>query len=95
MPEILMILRLCHRSIVVGQLGRPDEVHPVALRQREHVERVLALDLVGLPVPREDVVAGCLEELLSGEVGHAMLVLYITGEVPTGSMIFLMSKWCL
>lgn len=95
MPEILIILRLCHRSIVVSQLCRPDEVHPVALRNREHVERVLALDFVCLPVPSENVVAGRLYELLSGEVGHAMLVLYIKKEVPTGSMIFLMSKWCL
>lgn len=94
MPQIL-IISIMRQSIVVGQLRRPDEVHPVALREREHVEGVLALDLVGLPVAGEDVVARGLEELVSGEVGDAVLVLWIGGALPWGSMIFLMSKWCL
>lgn len=57
------------------QLRCLDEVHPISLGNREHVERILALYLVGLPVSGEDVVPGCFEELFSGEVGHAMLVL--------------------
>lgn len=73
----------------------PKEIDPVALAERVHVEWVLALYFIGLPVFGEDIVATGLKEFLGSEIGQAVFVLCVEGEVPTGSMIFLMSKWCL
>ncbi len=68
------------------------EVHPVALTEGVHIQWIFPLNFVGLPVPSEDVIAAGLQELLGGEIGNSMFVLCIRGAVPTGSMIFFISK---
>lgn len=44
----------------------PEEVNPVALAEGIHVECVLALYLISLPVSSENVVATGLQEFLRG-----------------------------
>lgn len=76
----------------MSEFGCFVEVDPVTLAEGIHVHGVFALDLVCLPQGLEDMVPGCAFKLLGGQIWDSMLIFYLTTIVPTGSIIFLMSK---
>jgi len=58
----------------MSKLPSFPKVHPVALAQCEHVHQILPLNLISLPYIHQNVVGGCLFELLLGQIWHSMLV---------------------
>lgn len=72
-----------------------EEVDPVALAESIHIERVLPLNFVCVPEILEDTVTGGAFKFSRGHVGHLVFVFWLAIGLPMGSMILLMSKWCL
>ncbi len=72
-----------------------DEIAPVSLTESVHVHQVLSLYLVRLPDVLQYVIPGRFLKLFLSHIGHYVLVLYLKVCLPSGSIIFLISKWCL
>lgn len=93
-PSLYVMMTDCslYGSVVVAQLCRFDEVNPVPLAKCVHIHKVLPLHLIGLPAVSQDMIPSCLLILLRGQIRNSMLIFYITKLIPTGNMIFLISK---
>lgn len=76
----------------MSQLSGLVEVDPVALAKGVHVHQVFTLNLVRVPQCLQDVIPSRALELFRRQVGDPVLVFYLREYIPTGSMIFLMSK---